>query len=183
MRFLALTAEKVVVCQVPHQHAISPSCCCQHFKVVDWYHLETPMGKGSLRRNKRRFYSFPLVYLRQRRSTFGSADKHTWLKKWRQRNRDWLKLAQMDDLDTNLVDGLRFIEKLNLQLVNYELAQLSSIMWLLHPKLRVLQISKECCESRKALTVWNFYWSSHFAHIKFTTSKKQSLWYETAGEN
>lgn len=61
MRFLALTAEKVVVCQVPHQHATSPSCCCQHFKAVDWYHLETPMGKESLRRNKKRFYSFSLV--------------------------------------------------------------------------------------------------------------------------
>jgi len=61
MRFLALTAEKVVVCQVPHRHAISPSCCRQHFKAADWYHLENPMGKGSLRGNKKRFYSFPLV--------------------------------------------------------------------------------------------------------------------------
>lgn len=106
---------------------------------------------------------------------FGFADKHTWLKKWRQRNRDWLKLAQMDDLDTNLADGLLFIEKLNIQLVNYVDAQLSSIMWILHPKLRVPQISKECCESEEALAIQNFYCSSHFACLKFTISKKQSL--------
>lgn len=78
----------------------------------------------------------------------------------------------MDDLDTNLADGLLFIEKLNLQLVNYVLAQLSSTMWLLHAKRRVPQISKERCESRKALAIWNFYCSSHFAHLKFTVSKQ-----------
>lgn len=89
----------------------------------------------------------------------------------------------MDDLDTNLADGLLFIEKLNLQPVNYVLAQLSSTMWLLHQKLRVPQISKERCERRKALAIWKFYCSSHFAHLKFTTSKKQNLWYETAREN
>jgi len=44
----------------------------------------------------------------------------------------------MDDLDTNLADGLLFIEKLNLQLVNYVLAQLNSTMWLPNPKLKVL---------------------------------------------
>lgn len=62
-------------------------------------------------------------------------------------NRDWLKLAQMDDLDGDLADRLLLIEKLHLQLVKYVLAQLSRAMWLPYPNLGVSQISKEHCES------------------------------------
>lgn len=86
----------------------------------------------------------------------------------------------MDSLDANLADGLLLTEKLNLQLVKHALAQLSSAMWLPHPNLRVSEISKEHCESQKALRIWNFYCSPHFACLKFTASEKQSLWYETA---